>query len=366
MSVPHRPGTKPPTRNAVLCVLGAALACTAFGNTQASDDTPAKGAEAESSDLALELYASPYGTDVVKPTYPRFALDRNKEGWVRLDFMVDPNGRPYEIAVTESVGDEAFQRSAKRALEKSTFEPARFNGEPLDAGHYQYYHFEIDGSIGARSWFVTQYRRLMRAIGNGDREDAVRLLDQLESSDTLNLYEDAFLHVAKSGYYAAWGDQHEQLAALNRAVGHYTAEKRLPESLYLSLQRARFLLLVQSQDFQRAMYTFETLTEKLDEAELAPLQAVVDKLETLRLDDTAYTVPGDFGERFSWSYSLFKSEFLLDDVNGEIEEIKLRCAKKYVFLRFDPDLQYEIKQDYMPCRMQLIGDPGTTFTLIQM
>ncbi|MYJ75935.1 MAG: TonB family protein [Gammaproteobacteria bacterium] len=366
MSVPHRPGTKPPTRNAVLCVLGAALACTAFGNTQTSDDTPANGAEAESTDLALELYASPYGTDVVTPIYPRSALDRSKEGLVRLDFMVDPDGRPYEIAVTESVGDEAFQRAAKRALAKSTFEPARFNGEPLDAGHYQYYHFEIDGNIGARSPFVRKYRRLMKAVGDGNREKADHLLDQLESGAALNLYEDAFLHVAKSGYYATWGDPNQQLEALNRAVGHYTAEKRLSKPLYVSLQRGRFLLLVQNQDFQRAMYTFETLADKLDEADLAPLQAVVDKLETLRLDDTPYTVPGDFGESFSWSYSLFKNEFFLDDVEGEIEEIKLRCAKKYVFLRFDPDLQYEIKQNYMPCRMQLIGDPGTTFTLTQM
>lgn len=359
-------GPRRPAQNGVLRVLGVVLGCVALGNAETSNDTPGNGSEDEPNDPALELYASPYGTDLTTPVYPRSALAKNREGWVRLDFMVDPNGRPYEIAVTESVGDEAFHKAAQRALEKSKFEPARFNGEPLDAGHYQYYHFEIDGSAGARRSFVRKYRRLMKAVGNGNREDADRLLDELEAGDALNLYEDAFLHVAKSGYYATWGDHHQQLEALNRAVGHYTAEKRLPESLYLSLQRARFLLLVQSQDFQRAMYTFETLADSLDEADLAPLQPVVDQLEALRLDDTAYAVPGDFGERFSWSYSLFKNEFFLDDVEGEIEEIKLRCAKKYVFLRFDPDLQYEIKQDYMPCRLQLIGDPGTTFTLTQM
>ena len=132
------------------------------------------------------------------------------------------------------------------------------------------------------------------------------------------------------------------------------------------MQRARFLLLVKTQDFGRAMQTFETLTEyALGEDVLEPLRVVVGELETLRHDDRGYSVPGDFGDRFVWSYQLFKDEFFLADVEGQIEEIKLRCARKYVFLRFDPDLQYKIEREYLPCHLQLVGDPGTTFRLIQ-
>lgn len=303
---------------------------------------------------------------MAQPTYPRLALRNDREGWVRLDFMVDPNGDPYEIAVTESVGHEVFHEAATRALEKSRFEPARFDGKPLDAGHHIYYYFEMDSS-GARAWFVRTYGAAMKAIGEGKRKQADRLLEELESSGPLNLYEDAFLHVAKSSYYTAWGSEQQQLEALDRAVGHRTAEERLPESLYTSLQRARFLLLIKTQDFGRAMRTFETLAEyPLDEEVLAQMQVVADELEILRLDDRGYSVPGEFGDRHTWSYDLFKDEFFLADVQGQIEEIKLRCAKKYVFLRFDPDLQYRIGQEYLPCHLQLIGDPGTTFRLTQM
>lgn len=217
------------------------------------------------------------------------------------------------------------------------------------------------------AWFVRIYGAVMNAIGKGDRKKADRLLEELETSGPLNLYEDAFLHVAKSGYHTAWGNERQQLKALDRAVGHRSAEKRLPESLYTSLQRARFLLLVQTQDFGRAMRTFETLAEyPLDEDVLAQMRVVVDELETLRFDDRRYSVPGEFGDRYTWSYDLFKDEFFLADVQGQIEEIKLRCAKKYVFLRFDPDLQYKIGQEYLPCHLQLIGDPGTTFRLTQL
>ena len=356
-----------PGRTNVLRTLGAIVAAAACGGEPTSpNDSPAAESPADSDEIALELYSPPHSVSRATPRYPRIALRRDKEGWVRLDFMVDTNGEPYEIVVTESVGDEVFHDAAIRALEKSRFEPARFEGEPLDAGHHLYYHFEMDSS-GARPWFVRIYRAVMKAIGAGDREKADRLFEELDSGGSLNLYEDAFLHVAKSSYYAGWGNEHEQLRALDRAVGHRSAENRVPESLYTSLQRARFLLLVETLDFGRAMQTFETLTEyPLDEDVLAQLRAVADELETLRLDDRGYSVPGDFADRYTWSYNLFKDEFFLSEVDGQIEEIKLRCARKYVFLRFEPDIQYKIEREYLPCHLQLVGDPKTTFKLTQL
>ena len=96
------------------------------------------------------------------------------------------------------------------------------------------------------------------------------------------------------------------------------------------------------------------------------MRAVADELETLRLDDRGYSVPGDFADRYTWSYNLFKDEFFLSEVDGQIEEIKLRCARKYVFLRFEPDIQYKIEREYLPCHLQLVGDPKTTFKLTQL
>jgi TonB family protein len=51
--------------------------------------------------------------------------------------------------------------------------------------------------------------------------------------------------------------------------------------------------------------------------------------------------------------------------SGRIAEIKLRCAKKYVFFKYDPQVQYTIAPEYGACGMELVGDPGTQFTLTQ-
>ena len=350
-----------------------ALATTAQARAAATDsqiDARSAGPapETDPDAVALELYTPPHNTSLTKPNYPRSAATQGKEGWVRLNFMVDTEGKAYEIAVTDSIGDPVFQEAAVRALGQSDFEPANFQGQPLDAGHSVTYQFEMEGgSMGARVWFVRVYKALMDAINNGDREDADEYLARIGSRDAPNLYEDAYLHVAKSAYYANWGDEGQQLKALNRAADHGFSQQRLPAELFIPLQRARFLLLVQSQDYARAIQTFEFLAEhSADEAPVAALQTVVDSIEALRTDDRGYSVRGDFGDRTSWHYKLFKDEFFFDDVDGEIEEIKLRCQGKYVFFRFDPNMQYKIGADYQPCYLELIGDPATTFKLTQL
>ena len=361
------PSVTPFGRTTWSLFLGALLASPTLGEETVALPPGTNGdSEIEPDAETLELYSPPQSLSNVVPKYPGSALAKGEEGWVRLHFMVDTSGRPYEIAVTESAGDEDFHRAAVRALEKSIFEPARIDGQPVDAGYSLVYYFELKGGVGLRGRFVRLHKPLVNAIEEGDREKADKGLGRLAAAKALNLSEDAYLHIAKFGYYAKWSDEEQQLKALDRAVGHQTAETRLPEKLYVSLQKARFQLLVETRDFHRALETFETLSKyELEESVLAALQTVADKVETVRLDDSAYTVPGDFGDHFAWSFDLFKDEFLLEDVQGQIEEIKLRCAKDYVFFRFDPDIQYKTASDQQPCHIQLIGDPRTTFNLIQ-
>jgi hypothetical protein len=42
----------------------------------------------------------------------------------------------------------------------------------------------------------------------------------------------------------------------------------------------------------------------------------------------------------------------------------LRCDRQYVSFAYDPALYYRIDQ-HGNCRLQLIGEPGTRFELIQ-
>ena len=265
-----RPGTG---KRTFLLFFGGLFASGALAHDPktAADETLAMESETAPGNVALELYSPPRVVSKAAPRYPLDVLRKGGEGWARLHFMVDTSGRPYEIAVTDSVGDRVFRNAAVRALEESTFDPARLDGKTIDAGHSMYFNFESRRNARARRWFARTHRLTMKAIEAGDREEADRLFGQLESvSDrnwsirkmgVLNLVEDASLHVAKYAYFAKWGDQRQQLYALDRAVRHMASERRLPKLLYASLHRVRFELLVQTQDFQRAIETFETLAK---------------------------------------------------------------------------------------------------------
>ena len=74
---------------------------------------------------AIETYIPPKlrRAEIEPLKYPRRQAARWQEGWVLMNFMVDPKGKPYEIEVMDSVGDDYFRKAALRAVETWRFEP---------------------------------------------------------------------------------------------------------------------------------------------------------------------------------------------------------------------------------------------------
>jgi len=58
-----------------------------------------------------------------KPVYPPRALDRGIEGWVDLEFTVEPDGSTSHVAVTGASHDTFFKKEAVAAVEQWKFEP---------------------------------------------------------------------------------------------------------------------------------------------------------------------------------------------------------------------------------------------------
>ncbi len=234
------------------------LATTLSGEEPTSTDPLVAGGDGAE---AIETYipAKLRRAEIEPPKYPRRQAARNREGWVYMNFMVDTQGKPYEIEVADSVGGKAFEEAAVKAAETWQFEPATLNGVAIDAGHGQRATFELIGPNPnpIRKAFAERYQLIVEAIAQQDRITADKWITSLDESwskqgknrrnriaslEAQNLYEDVALHHALYKYYELWGNEEEQLKALYRVVGREKEPHYLPEFEFVSALRNIFVL----------------------------------------------------------------------------------------------------------------------------
>jgi hypothetical protein len=266
--------------------------------------------------------------------------------------------------VAESSGDKAFERASITAMEDSTFEPAKFNGQPVDGSLSLKTVFtqSRQPSKGAHPRFLTAYRELGKAIEAKDRIQADAAISKMI---VINLYEDAFSNLGKAAYLSVWGTPREQLDALKRAVAHEKCPSYLPKAQFESALENLLRLQVQLNDFGGALATFKTMQGScIDQKYSALWNPAVDQLQSLRHDRRSFTVEGVLSDS-PWHLRLLKRNFRAVVSSGRISQIKLRCEKKYVFFQFDPQLLYRVAEDAGECSLELVGDPETTFALTQ-
>lgn len=67
----------------------------------------------------------------VKPRYPASALDRGVEGYVQIEFRIDPDGFVREPRVMDRKGPETFERNSLEAIEHWRYAPKVVDGKPV-------------------------------------------------------------------------------------------------------------------------------------------------------------------------------------------------------------------------------------------
>jgi len=180
-----------------------------------------------------------------------------------------------------------------------------------------------------------------------------------------NLYEDAYVGVAQYNYASHWGSVTEQIAGLQRAVAEETGATYLPKPMFAATLVALLPLQVKVQDYAGALAIWDTLPRAGANAQtLAALKPMIDRIQTLRTNDQAYTINGQIVES-QWGIRLFKHRFRLAVSQGHVSDIKLLCQRKFVTFKFDPSLQYRVDDHYGDCQFSVAGDAGTRLELTQ-
>ncbi len=333
----------------------------------ADESTTQEAEQPSEPKVVIDSFQGPVLLEHVVPEFPRNRLIKGEESWVQVNFMVDPEGKPYEIVVTDSIGHSSFKSAAVRAVKKWKYQPAIYNGEKIDAGARHKIVFQLPNEPrGASDRFVKIQNALRKAVAEDDKENADRYLKMLENDRRLTLYEDAFFNFAKYEYMSKWGNEDQQLDTLNRAIAHESSDNYLPADVYMYAMGKRLPLLLKKRDYLTAYHSYLILSrEELDETAHTNLEAVGKALKELKDNQNAYDLVATIGDDASWNMGLWKDEFWIEDVEGHIVELKLRCHRDMEIIRFEPEVKYKIEQHFGACFLEVLGDKGTTFRLFQ-
>lgn len=295
--------------------------------------------------------------------YPKGEVMGGREGWVVLNMMIDPKGKPYEVMVVDSSGNPAFEKAALKAVNWVDFQPARRGNTPIDSSFTFKLKFAIQAlANGASPIFASAYRRFARATQAGDKVKADAELVKLQPE---NLYEEAFANFGKFYYHRQWGTPAEQWEDLQRAIAGEEKPIYLPKDSFAIALYAKFGLEVSASDYGRALETWKVLDPLATPSMRQDLQGVVDKLRAAQSGTQPVRQRAVIRNSHGWESVLYRNRFSIAVVNGAVSEIKLRCAQQYLFFRYQPDLVYSIGSKADHCGIEVVGDQGTTFELVQ-
>lgn len=117
------------------------------GNTLAKDvdKTVLEDSDAGSLPTPTEEYLvseMPVVMSEVRPVYPKEAKDKQLEGAVALDVLIDDKGSVRQVNVIE--GPEIFRSGAIEAMKKFKFRPAKVDGKPVAVRIRYSLNFELE------------------------------------------------------------------------------------------------------------------------------------------------------------------------------------------------------------------------------
>jgi protein TonB len=79
-----------------------------------------------------------------RPNYPEASRRRGEQGVVRVELLVDPNGRVVDVRVLESSGFSALDAEAVQTVRDWRFRPAQRAGVPVAGSITTAVHFRLE------------------------------------------------------------------------------------------------------------------------------------------------------------------------------------------------------------------------------
>ena len=305
------------------------------------------------------------------PSFPDGKMRRGQEGWVRLNFVVDPDGKAIDPIIVDSSGGELFERSALEVVSRWRFEPPE-KGEEC-ANNTVDVRFEVAGDRDrATRNFLRRYRGIVHDLYY---VNLVKARDQVDMANVFggwNLYETTMLELLNARVEGAEGDYVEELEHYRRALAISNRAALDGEQRREVIERI-FELEVETQHYGDALVTLELLRVEADsEEQIAKLQEHVTQLQnSLGAEDpvvakaTIYNPCNCEAGDPLWRYTPARRSFSFAELDGNVERFEARCERNRISADVETGTQWSLPPEWGNCQVFVFGDDAATFEFVE-
>ena len=308
----------------------------------------------------------------VDPRYPSQAIRKGREGWVRLSYVIDEEGRVKDPVVEDFFGSPSFKRSALSAVKKWQYNPAIKDGEPTQQCHQAVQmDFAISGKSGATRKFIKAYKDAEERFNAGDVDAADEALKELLAWDTLNRYENTWLLNLESHIASKQGDVEREAQSLTRLLAS-NGSKRFNNMVFdedyvaYALQR-KIILDAQRGYYAEALKSYTTLQDmEAQETRIGEIAPLISQIEESIASEQNLTVPVTIGSDGNWFHTLVRSKFAFGNIQGELDTVEVRCDTHREKFTVAEAHVWQIPNSWGQCQVMVKGDSETKFDLIEV
>ena len=305
------------------------------------------------------------------PAYPDSMMKTGQEGWVRMHFVVTPEGQAVDPIIIDSSGGTGFESEARKALADWRFTPPATGSE--DAHNLVNIRSEVSGSRdSATKGFRRDHQRIVTDLVHERNEAAREKMDELYNAGGLNTYESTMMWLMMGRVEGVEDNDSSKLECYRRALAMSTPSILRVENR-LGLLEKIFELEDKFGYYSAALQTFRTLERASGKVEVkeelaaraAQIQGLVDGGEDIVAQAAVYNPCNCESGEPLWYYKPVRRTFSFDNLSGNVTRFEARCENHRVQQLVETDKEWTLAPEWGSCRVFVFGDDGATFEFIE-
>lgn len=309
------------------------------------------------------------GITRVMPRYPDTLKQRGRlfvEGYVKLSYMINPDGHISNIEVLASVGPRQMVDYTVDAVQHWTYEPATLKGKPVATCRTLLMTFRNPHEDPvARPAVVGAYQGAMRAIKDGKWDDASAILADARKQEDINLYENGMLANLQSLIALQKGDMLEAHRLSVLALSY--SSQSLPRGVKRTLLETRARSAAMTGDIVDALDAVDELKTTDDGGSPNPvvsfIEATKEKADSMPVFGASARIPQS-GQN-AYSFKLYRRVFTFQNISGSLDHFTLSCKQQAIESKVSQTAEWHVPASWNGCRIFVFGAPGTTFKIVE-